>query len=214
MSIRRSHLIAAVNGCLAATILFVTVAASVVPRQQGQGPPPPDKRNPRGPDRSRELREKNLRSAEVGVDLERRDENRRDAVIKQMKEDFKRIQIVRNEMVRSLLAENPLDYKLIVDETGEINERAGRLKSYLVAPAPEEPDKAQPNRTDYGEEGMKSELIQLCNRIAYFIDNPTVKNPETIDVEQSARARGDLSIIVELSANIKRNAERLRDSRQ
>lgn len=210
---RRSHLIAAVKGCLAA-ILFMTVAASAVPSQQGQGPPPPDKRSPRAPDRSRELREKNLRSAEVGVDLERRDENRLDAVFKQMKEDFKRIQIVRNRMVRSLLADDPLDYKLIADETGEINERAGRLRTHLMPPAPEDKGKPEEKRIDFDDDDMKGALIQLCNRIAYFIDNPTVKNPGTIDVDQSARARSDLSIIIELTANIKRSAERLRSSRQ
>jgi hypothetical protein len=207
MKNRRSHFIAQAVCCLAATV-FVAAADPQGPAGgPPSGPPPPGKRSPREPDRERELREKTLRSAEMVVALEKRDEKRIEAAIKQVKEDFKRIQIVRNEMVRNLLADNPLDYKLIADETEEINERAARLRIFLMPPTGD--DKARKNQVSYDQDQMKGALILLCNRIADFIDNPVLRNPGTVDVEQSTKAGGDLLNIIELSGNIKRSAEKL-----
>jgi hypothetical protein len=115
-------------------------------------------------------------------------------------------------MVRDLLANKPLDYKLISDKAAEINKRADRLKSYLMPPAPGETEKNQKDHVEFNNEQMKGALVQLCNRIAIFIDNPILKTPGVNDVEQSAKAGGDLVSIIHLSGNIKRSAERLNRS--
>jgi len=208
MSNRRTDLATRIICCIAAAISFSMVTAIEVSAMQG--PPPPGERSPRGPDRDRELREKILRSAEMKVAIEKKDEKRIEAAIKQVKKDFERIQIVRNEMVRHLLAEKPLDYKFIFEKTGEINERADRLKTFLMPPVPEEKEKSEQSQIELRHEDMKGALVQLCNLMAGFIDNPILKNPDTVDVEQSAKAGGDLIKIIELSGNIKRSAESLR----
>ncbi|MGA9769031.1 MAG: hypothetical protein WBV94_08320 [Blastocatellia bacterium] len=207
MSKRRSQRTACF---VAATVSILIVAANSVVAMQT--PQPPGDRNAKREDRQRELREKTLRSLDMREALEHRDQQRIDAAIKQVKEDFKQIQIVRNEMVHNLLASKPLDYKLISDETAEINKRADRLKTFLMPPDAEVKEKDPKDHVEYTGDEMKGALVQLCNRIASFIENPVLKSPGTVDVEQSTRAGGDLLLIIELSGNIKRSAERLNKS--
>lgn len=159
--------------------------------------------------RDREIREAKLRTAELGVAGAKIDQKRVEAAIAQVKQDFRQIQIVRNEMVRNLLAERPLDYKLISTETGEINKRADRLKTFLMAPIPEDKEKSYRNQVEFDSEEMKEALVRLCNLIAGFVDNPVLKTPDKVDVEQSAKAGGDLLSIIALSGNIKRSADKL-----
>jgi len=171
-------------------------------------------RRPDNPDlkreqRNREVREANLRTVEAKADVERIDQKRVAAAIEQVKEDFKQIQVVRNQMVRNLLAGKPLEFKLIAHETGEIHKRADRLKSYLMPPAPDKDGGHHKSQIEFANDEMKDALVRLCNLIAGFIDNPVLKTPDKVDVEQSAKAGGDLIMIIELSGNIKRSAERL-----
>ncbi|HEX5733192.1 MAG TPA: hypothetical protein VF131_10180 [Blastocatellia bacterium] len=188
---------------LAAAIALLTTAADSAVAQR------PDNPDLKREQRNREVREANLRNAETKVALERIDQKRVAAAIQQVKEDFKQIQIVRNQMVRNLLANKPPDYNLIADETGEIHKRADRLKTYLMPPVPDK-DKEQPkSQIEFNNDEMKDALVRLCNLIAGFIDNPVLKTPEKVDVEQSARAGSDLLMIIELSGNIKRSADRL-----
>jgi hypothetical protein len=187
----------------AATIALLAAMADTAMAQR------PDNPDLKREQRDREVREANLRNAEARVAVERIDQKRVAAAIKQVKEDFKQIQVVRNEMVRNLLADKPLDYKLIADETGEVHRRADRLKTYLMPPVAEENKEHHESQIDYDSGEMKEALVRLCNLIAGFIDNPVLKTPDKVDVEQSAKAGGDLLSIIELSNNIKRSAERL-----
>jgi hypothetical protein len=171
--------------------------------------PPPGGPNLKAATRQRELRETILRNAEAGAALEKRDEKRIEAAIEQVQQDFKQIQIVRNEMVRDLLANKPLDYKLISDRAGEIYKRTERLKTYLMPPVPDDKEKNPKSHVEFNDGEMKGALVQLCNRIAIFIESPILKTPGVSDVEQSAKAEGDLLSIIQLSNNIKRSAERL-----
>jgi hypothetical protein len=155
----------------------------------------------------RGVRESVLRGTGSGVANNKIDPKRVEAAIEKVKEDFKQIQIIRNEIVRNILANKPFDYKLLVVETGEINLRAERLKTYLMPPMPEEKEKKKD--VEFKNEEMKDGLVQLCNLIASFVDNPILKNPDLTDVKQSAKAGGDLLSIIDLSNNLKKSAEKL-----
>ena len=204
---RQSQLAMRTACYLAATISALIVTASTV--QALQTPRPPGDRDARREDRQRELREKRLQTLDMRQVLEQRDQARIDAAIKQIKDDFKQIQIIRNEMVHNLVANKPLDYKLILNEAAEINKRADRLKTFLMPPDAEANNKDAKDHVEFTNDEMKGALVRLCNRIANFIENPVLKSPGTVDVEQSTRAGGDLLVIIELSGNIKRSAEKL-----
>jgi hypothetical protein len=171
---------------------------------------PPGETDLKRQQREREHREAMLRTMEAKAAIDKLDQKQIEAAIKQVNEDFKQIQIVRNEMVRNLLANRPLDYRLISEEAGEINKRADRLKTYLMPPAPEGQDQKPKSQIEYAGGEMKDALIRLCNLIATFIDNPVLQTPSRVDVEQSTKAGGDLLSIIELSDDIKRSAEKLK----
>jgi len=191
--------------CYMAAAIALLAAASETAIAQRR----PDNPDLKREQRNREVREANLRNTETKAAIERIDQKRVAAAIEQVKEDFKQIQIVRNEMVRNLLAGKPLDYHLITQETGEIHKRAERLKSYLMPPVPNEKKELHDSQIEFNNDEMKDALVRLCNLIAGFIDNPVLKTPDKVDVEQSAKAGGDLLMIIEMSGNIKRSAERL-----
>lgn len=150
-----------------------------------------------------------LRTVETKAAIEKIDERRLEADIEKVKEDFKRIQIVRNEMVRNLLAKKPFDYNLISTETEEIRRRAERLKKFLMPPVSEGDKEEVKNQIEFDKAQIEEALVRLCNTIANFVDNPVLKTPGRVDVEESTRAGGDLLSIIELSNNIKRSAEKL-----
>jgi hypothetical protein len=198
-----------VVGCAAAVCLFTLAAVGArAQRSATSGPPPTEIRDPFAEARERQRREAELRSAEIII--RPRPAERRDATVGQMREDFRQIQILRNNIVRHLTSEKPLDYKFIASEAEEISRRAGRLKARLVreAAAGDEEKKEREQQFELGDTDVKAALVRMCRRIDSFIDNPMFKVPEVIDVEQSARAGRDLFDIIQLSGGIRRAAER------
>jgi hypothetical protein len=192
---------------LTGAIMLMAMSNSVAAQQPGGRPEgrPDLKRD----QREREQREAVLRTAEARVAVAKLDEKRIEAAVTQVREDFKQIQIVRNEIARHLLSEKPLDYKLISNKAGDVNKRADRLKTLLMPPVPEDKAKSQKSAVEIGGAEMQGALVRLCNLIDGFVENPVLKTPGRVDVEQSTKAGGDLLSIVELSDNIKRSAEKL-----
>jgi hypothetical protein len=115
-------------------------------------------------------------------------------------------------MIDYLLANKPLDFKHVAEQTAEINKRTLRLKAFLMQPTPDEKEKEQKNQAELNNEEIKGALVKLCNLIFSFTENPILKNPGTVDVQQSARAGRDLLNIVEISSTIKKSAEKLKQS--
>lgn len=205
-AIRIAKLIAC---CFAVSIGFLMAMVIPVPAQQGTPMRPPGIPDLKGETIRHSEREAMLRKSDLGTTTAKVDPKRLEAAIEKIKQDFKQIQIVRNELVRGLLANKPLDYKEITDKVGDINKCADHLKTYLLPPDVDSKDKSEKKKVEYKSEEMKGTLVELCNLIANFVDNPVLKNPGVTDVQQSTRAGGDLMNIIELSGNIKRSAEKL-----
>ncbi|MDT5157462.1 MAG: hypothetical protein QOH51_1819 [Acidobacteriota bacterium] len=199
---------------LASIIFLLLIVASASLAQAPGGVGAPGRVNPKDETNDQVNREAKLRSAEIGAATDMRNQKQLIAAIEQTKNDFKRIQLLRNDIVDRLVAKQPLDYKLLGTQAEEINKRANRLKSFLMKPAAEdlkkgEEKKAEVPQVEYDEAGMKAALVKLCNTIHSFTGNPMFKNPEVVDAQQPAKAGGDLLVIIELSENIKKNADRL-----
>jgi hypothetical protein len=171
--------------------------------------------DPKGETHSQMNREAALRSAEIRSVGGRMSQQQLAAAIDQTKQDFKRIQLIRNDVVDYLVAEKPLDYKLVSEQAAEINKRAHRLKSFMMpsAPAEKEKEKDAAKQTEYDGEQIKGALVKLCNAIYSFTVNPMFKDPATVDLQKAASAGGDLLSIIELSDNVKRSADRLKASK-
>ncbi|HEX8492532.1 MAG TPA: hypothetical protein VF658_06795 [Pyrinomonadaceae bacterium] len=210
MKHHRSRLISRISLSLGAILSLLIFMASAALAQQppGQIGPPPGA-TPKEQSQDRQSREFRLRNVERDASKAQVNQQRLKAAIDIVKQDFKRIQIVRNEMVDDLVAQKPLDYKLIAERAGEINKRAHRLKTFMMQPISEEQEKELKHEIDYKHEEIKAALIKLCNTIYKFTENPILKTPDVVDVEQSGKAGRDLLSIIELSDNIKRSVEKL-----
>jgi hypothetical protein len=198
-----------IAGGIAASIFFLAVMTHAVMAQSRAPEPPSDH------DMMREMRERQQREADLRnlnpttMQPGTIDPKRVEEAFQQIGKDFKQIQILRNALVRHLKTAGPLDYTAIADEAGEINKRANRLKSFLIARKKDEVEKEPKSDDEINQEQMKTTLVTLCKRIESFVDNTVFKLPGTIDAQQSARAGTDLLDIIELSGSVRKNADRL-----
>ncbi|HEX3557651.1 MAG TPA: hypothetical protein VHU19_00495 [Pyrinomonadaceae bacterium] len=194
----------------AAFIALLLIAAGTALAQGApSGASAPGLKNPKGDTDIQTSREASLRSAEVGSTAGQVNQQHLAVAIEQTKQDFKRIQVIRNDMVDNLVARKPLDYKVISEQAAEVNKRASRLKTFLMPPAPDEKKKDEVKQVEYDEEALKGALVRLCNTIYSFTGNPMFKDPGTVDAQKATKAGGDLLNLIELSDNIKRSADRL-----
>ena len=102
------RLIVATNllGLLAAAIFSVGLAGTTMAQGKPAGAGPPPNNNPNLDDRARQVDEGRLRSAEVDAGTEEKNQKLVQAAIVNMKEDFARIQVLRNDIARNLVAHN------------------------------------------------------------------------------------------------------------
>jgi len=143
--------------------------------------------------------------------LEEENQKRLQAAIVNMKDDYKRIQVLRNDIARNLVARKPIEYKLVAEQSTEINKRASRLNVYMQARVP---DEVKPNSADeLKNEEMVGALVKLCKLIDNFTENPALKNAATVDSKDVAKSKQDkanadrdLLAIIKLSAGIQKKS--------
>ncbi len=161
-------------------------------------------------------RERDLMYRELGLrNLERVDrrspEERRLAMTK-IKEDFKQIQVLNNDVMRSLSSGQTPDYKLIVKATDEIKKCALRLKTNLYLPESEKEAKLTKPQDEKHQPQLAPALSSIDSLIASFVANPIFKSSGVIDVQFSAQARRDLDRIITLSERAQRIARQQRQT--
>lgn len=210
MAVGQTSLAASLSRVAAAAFLSAACAGVAAAQQGGPaiGAPVPGTTSPKREAIERQGREAMLRGAGL---LARPHENRRDmkAAAEQLKQDFKRIQVLRNDLARHLTAEGQLDYKVIADTAGELHKRANRLGAFLMPQTSGEHDERPHSQIELDGALMKAALITLCQRIDSFTGNPVFKVLDVVDVEQATKAGGDLRGIIRLSARVKDGAERM-----
>src|SRR2546427_2821092 len=208
-------------GVLISGAFSLLLASSTLAQRNPTGPPPgtgpPPNNNPNLQDRARQVDEGRLRSAEVDAGAEEKNQKLLQAAIANMKEDFTRIQVLRNDIARNLIARKPLDYKLVSEQTAEINKRASRLNVYMRARSAE--DEKENTPAELKTEDMIGALVRLCKLIDSFTENPALKNVATVDSKEIAKAKEnkanadrDLLAIIKLSGSLQKKSEDLRIS--
>lgn len=193
---------------LMALILILFFTAPALSQTPTGGPPPIDRRTNADRKRQQDMssREWQLRNFgnEPGGPIDRR---RVEALMAQTEEDFVRILTLHNEIARALSSKNALHYQFVSEATGEINKRASRVQATLQL-APDE-GQASEKLEELDHSQMKDALIKLCKQIRSFVTNPSIENPNTIDAEQLIKARHDLELVIQLSEQIKKDADKL-----
>jgi hypothetical protein len=125
----------------------------------------------------------------------------------QIKEDFERMQVVNNEMMRAVVTSDSLDHKLVAESLEEINRRAKRLKENLKMQDLEAKDHGDNKASSVAE--VKASLSALDDFIMSFVKSPLFQNTQVIDANQRARAGSDLANIIYLSRDAKKMLERV-----
>ena len=190
---------------LSALPLFLLSALPVF--AQGGGPPPMNKVNTeRMRQQEMSRREYDLRNFGNESNAPK-DKRQVEALMAQTEEDFNRILSLHNEIARALTSKDDLNYQFVSDATAEINKRASRVQHSLALGLSDEEAREIEKSKD---EPIKDSLIKLCNQIRSFVTNPSIENPNTINVEQMKKARRDLESLIQLSAHIKKDADKLR----
>ena len=197
---------------------IIVLGAAMPAAAQGGPPPgsgPPLDPNPMREERERQTSEARLRTAERGAAEDAEKQKLIRAAIANMKQDFTRIQVLRNDIARNLVARKPLDYNLITEQTAEIRKRAQRLNVYMSARAPE--NKEQESALEFTSQEMIDALVKLCTLIDSFTENPALKIAATIEANQhenskkeKAKADLDLLAIIKLSDSIHKKSDSLR----
>lgn len=127
----------------------------------------------------------------------------------QTQEDFETILNRHNEFARVLTATKALDYHSISEAAEEIRKRATRLQTTLALhePAKEKNETKEPE--EINDTQLKKELTTVCKLIRSFVTNPMIETPNTVNADDLARARHDLESVVQMSMQIKRDANKL-----
>jgi hypothetical protein len=121
----------------------------------------------------------------------------------QIREDFKRIQVIDNDIAKHHALSQILDSKLVEKAAAEIHKCAARLQVNLMFPK----ETAAPGEKSQNEYQMSTLLSGLSGLIKRFVNNPVFGEVEVLDVQAAAAAKRDLERIIELSEQIKKKAQ-------
>jgi hypothetical protein len=162
----------------------------------------------RAGDNERRLATWELRMAEV----RRPPEKRRDSSLAytQIREDYKQLQIVNNDLAREASATSALDLNYVEKSVAEIKKRAARLKENLALP--EDNNLSEPSRSVVATEArqLKTALVVLDNLVMEFVNSPIFQQTKTVDVQMAIKARRALEGIIGISDQIKKSNEKLK----
>jgi len=133
---------------------------------------------------------------------------RRRSLFLQINEDFQRIQMIHNEIVRMLQPDKGLNYDRLADLTNDMKKRSARLRDNLALPQPQKTD--TPTHSEAIDEvHLKKTIADLHDVIVSFVANPIFKNLGVVDAKVVDGAGENLDDIIDLSEEIKREAKLL-----
>ena len=86
---------------------------------------------------------------------------RRRNLFPQINDDFQRIQVIHNEMVRMLQPDKGLNYDRLMDLTGDMKKRGARLRENLALPEPEKTGTQPTHAEAIDEAHLKKTIADL-----------------------------------------------------
>jgi hypothetical protein len=132
---------------------------------------------------------------------------RRRNLFPQINEDFQRIQVIHNEIVRMLRSDKGLNYDRLADLTDDMKKRSSRLRQNLGLPEREKTE-GQPGHSEAIDDShMKKTIVALHDLVVKFVASPIFKNLGVVDAKVVNEARQNLDQIIDVSAEIKREAK-------
>lgn len=182
--------------------LLTVLAAAAVARSQTRYPGPEAREN------NRSMDEYDRTLNRMKNDAKAASERRRN-LFPQINEDFQRIQVIHNEMVRMLQPDKSLNYDRLMDLTGDMKKRGERLRENLMLAEPEKTGAPSSHAAAIDEAQLKKSIADLHDVVASFVASPIFKNLGVVDAKVVESATKDLDHIITLSDDIKKEAKTL-----
>jgi hypothetical protein len=182
--------------------LLTVLASAVIAKSQGGYP------GPAARERNRAMDDYDRTLNRMKNDARAASERRR-SLFPQINEDFQRIQVIHNEIVRMLQSDKGLKYDRLADLTGDMKKRGERLRQNLSLPEPEKNETQSPHPEAIDEPHIKKTIGDLHDLIVSFVANPIFKNLGVVDAKVVDAASANLDGIIGLSDEIKREAKLL-----
>jgi hypothetical protein len=139
---------------------------------------------------------------------------RRRNLFPQINEDFQRIQVIHNEMVRMLQPDKSLNYDRLAELSEDMKKRGNRLRTNLALPEPEKTKAQRTHSAAIDDSHMKQNIADLHDLIVSFVQNPIFKNLGVVDSKVIDSATQNLDNIIDMSDEIKREAKILGKSKK
>lgn len=137
----------------------------------------------------------------------------------EIKTDYEQIQLSQDAVIKAYQGAGKIDYAQINKSALEINGSATRLSSNLfsaiesgAAKKEEADEKKSPEKSSSETKPAKSVrdlIVELDNAVGSFATSPMFQNLRVVDAAISAKAKTDLDKIIELSALLGAEAEKL-----
>jgi len=183
-------------------VLLSVFAATVVARSQPRFPGPAARENNRSMDEYDRTLNRMKNDAKAATE-------RRRNLFPQINEDFQRIQVIHNEIVRMLQPDKGLNFDRLADLTGDMKKRSARLRENLALPEPEKPGAEPAHLETIDETQIKKSIADLHDVVVSFVANPIFKNLGVVEPKTIDAATKDLNNLIDLSDEIKKEAKTL-----
>lgn len=123
----------------------------------------------------------------------------------QVRDDFKRLQVVDNDLMETVFVKNVIDIKTINSSTAEINKRALRLREVLALPKVDSKSKNDKPAALETDLAIKRKLFALDQSIVGFVGSSVFKEPKVLDSTEATITAQNLERIILLSNELKSN---------
>ena len=191
------------------TVLLLTPLPQAIAQQSAPRARPADISNAERI-RQQEMVKREYQLRNFGTEPPKASNNKqREALMLQTEQDFNRILLLHNQIVRAVSSDQPLDYMFVSEAAAEIKKRASRLQGTLALKESDEHQKGSDKPGEIQGGQLKDSLLMLCKEIKSFVTNPVIETPGTVNAEQLEKARHDLAAIVRLSGEIKKDADKV-----
>jgi hypothetical protein len=137
---------------------------------------------------------------------------RRRNLFPQIDDDFKRIQVIHNELARMIQQDKVLNYGRLAELTDDMKKRSSRLRENLLLPEPEGTKSQHLHNEPIDEGNVTENIFALHAVVVRFVANPIFKNLGVVDAKVIESASDGLHDIITLSEEIKREAKILSKS--
>ena len=134
---------------------------------------------------------------------------RRRSLFPQINDDFQRVQVIHNEIVRLLQSDKGLDYGRLAELAGDMKKRGTRLRENLALPQGEQAAAQAKHADAIDDQQVRKDIGALHDLVVSFVASPLFKNLGVVDAKVIDVATENLNHLIDLSEKIKRAAKLL-----